>query len=424
VLAHRETDAARAAAERATARIAQVFEQAPVAVAVTRGRSAAELVFELANPHYRELVPAGRPVLGCTVRDVLPEVDAAVLAVLQQVLDTGQPFAATEFPVPLDRDGDGTPEDYFFNVVYHPLREADGTVSGLVTVAAEVTALVVARREAVAAREQAEAARRAAEEANGAKAQFLAMMSHELRTPLNAISGYTQLLELGVHGPVTDAQAQALARVRASQQHLLGLINAVLSYATLEGGRHVADAPVDVDVAAALADAAARVESDARAAGHVLEVRPCPGALARADAERLRQILLHLLSNAVRFTAAGGRIVLTCDGADPRGGTVRVTVSDTGRGIPADHLERVFEPFVQVGRSYSSVDQGAGLGLAISRDLARGMGGDLTVASTVGAGSTFTLTLPRGGPGAAPGRPVPRRRATDRAAPAAPEGAP
>jgi signal transduction histidine kinase len=413
VLARREAEAARAAAERATARIAQVFEQAPVAVAVTRGRSAADLVFELANPHYLELVPPGREVLGRPLREVLPELAPPVLAVLQRVLDSGEPFAATEFAVPLDRRGDGTPEDCFFNLVYHPLRGADGSVSGLVTVATEVTEFVVARREAVAAREQAEAARRAAEDANAAKAQFLAMMSHELRTPLNAISGYTQLLALGVHGAVTDAQAEALARVRASQQHLLGLINAVLDYAKLEAGSVHYDA-ADVDLSAALGEAAALVEPQAGAAGHALEVRPCPGAVARTDAEKLRRILLNLLANAVKFTAPGGRIVLACDRAPPGRGGVRVSVADTGRGIPADQLERVFEPFVQLGRSYSSGDEGAGLGLAISRDLARAMGGDLTAESTLGVGSTFTLALPAGGPGAAPGRPVPRRRATDR----------
>jgi signal transduction histidine kinase len=393
VLAWREAEAARQAAERAGARLTQVFEQAPVAVAVTRGRTAATLEFELANRHYRELVPPGRPVVGRTVAEVFPEIDAGVLNILQTVLDTGVPFVATEFRVPLDRDGDGAPEEYFFNLVYHPVREADGVVSGLVTVATEVTALVVARREAVAAHGQADTARRAAEEANAAKAQFLAMMSHELRTPLNAISGYTQLLALGVHGPVTDAQAEALTRVQASQRHLLGLINAVLNYAKLEAGRvqfHLAD----VDLIAAVEEVAGLVAAQARAVGHTLEVRPCAPLAARADPDKVRQVLLNLLSNAIKFTDAGGRVTVACDRV---GATVRVAVTDTGRGIPADQQERVFEPFVQLGRGYATPDQGTGLGLAISRDLARGMGGDLTLASAPGVGSTFTLTLPAAG---------------------------
>jgi PAS domain-containing protein len=125
-----------------------VFEQAPVAVAVTRGRVAEEMVFELANRQYLEIVPAVREVLGQRVRDVFPDVGATVLGALQRVLDTGESFAATEFHVPIDRDGDGVAEDYYFNLVYHPLVEPDGTVSGLVTVATEVTAQVRARRDA------------------------------------------------------------------------------------------------------------------------------------------------------------------------------------------------------------------------------------------------------------------------------------
>jgi signal transduction histidine kinase len=122
---------------------------------------------------------------------------------------------------------------------------------------------------------------------------------------------------------------------------------------------------------------------------------PDPPHAARADAEKVRQILLNLLTNAVKFTEGGGRIALVC-ATDPRGGIVRLRVTDTGRGIPADQLERIFQPFVQVDRHRTpGSQQGVGLGLAISRDLARGMGGDLTAESTLGLGSTFTLTLPR-----------------------------
>jgi signal transduction histidine kinase len=249
-----------------------------------------------------------------------------------------------------------------------------------------------ARAEAEAARADAEAARRAAEAANRAKSEFLAVMSHELRTPLNAIGGYAQLMELGLHGPVTPDQIAALGRIQRGQHHLLGLINAVLNYAKLEAG-HIEYAQADVPAAEALAEVAALVAPQARAKGLVLTVRPCDPALAaRADPEKVRQVLLNMLSNAIKFTRGGGTVTVDC-GLAPAG-RVALRVADSGRGIPADQLERVFQPFVQVDQRLTRTEEGTGLGLAISRDLARGMGGDLMVESVPGVGSTFTLTLP------------------------------
>jgi PAS domain S-box-containing protein len=235
------------------------------------------------------------------------------------------------------------------------------------------------------------AARAEAERANRAKSEFLAVMSHELRTPLNAIGGYAELMEMGIRGPVTEQQHDDLRRIQVSQRHLLGLINEVLNYARLETGSVRYDV-ADVNLGDALAAAEALVAPQAQARELALSVAGCPpGLAARADAEKVRQVLVNLLSNAVKFTGRGGRVELSCEAA---GSEVRVLVRDTGIGIAADQLERIFEPFVQVRADLTRTAEGTGLGLAISRDLARGMGGDLTAESTPGAGSTFTLTLP------------------------------
>lgn len=243
------------------------------------------------------------------------------------------------------------------------------------------------------ARAEAEAARGVAEAASRAKSDFLTVMSHELRTPLNAIGGYAELLEMGIRGPVTESQREDLARIQGSQRHLLGLINEVLNYARLETGTVRYDLR-DVNVSDVLAEAEALVRPQARVRGLTLQMPAvAPTATVRADMEKLRQILVNLLSNAVKFTDRGGVIAID---VHERELTVSIAVRDTGIGIAADKLATIFEPFVQVRADLTRTAEGTGLGLAISFDLARGMEGELTVESTPGEGSVFTVTLPRG----------------------------
>jgi len=239
---------------------------------------------------------------------------------------------------------------------------------------------------------EAERARREAEAANRAKSDFLATMSHELRTPLNAIAGYTELMAMELRGPLTAQQRDDLERIRRSQAHLLALINAVLNFARLEAG-HVTFEPTDFRVDELVRETVELMEPQARA--RALELSPAEGCelVAHADADKVRQVVLNLLSNALKFTQAGGTVTVRCEPAD-EGRLAAIHVSDTGIGIAAEQLGQVFDPFVQVGRSLSTPTEGAGLGLAISRDLARAMGGDLTVRSAPGEGSTFTLVLP------------------------------
>lgn len=240
--------------------------------------------------------------------------------------------------------------------------------------------------------QDAVASRQQAEHANHAKTQFLATMSHELRTPLNAILGYTDLLEAGIRGPVSPDQKDYLERIARSGRYLLSLIQDVLSFAKIETGRVELNI-VPVAMQPLLDEMEKLILPQARAAG--LEVAPTgcgDDIVARGDPERIRQILLNLLTNAVKFTPSPGRISVSCSVDDS---TARVVVRDTGPGIPEEKVDEIFAPFVQLRRESAGSQAGTGLGLAISRDLARAMHGDLIVEREVRDGSAFTLSLPR-----------------------------
>lgn len=231
-----------------------------------------------------------------------------------------------------------------------------------------------------------------ADAANRAKTDFLAAMSHELLTPLNAIGGYAALLAMGLRGPLSAEQRADVDRIRGSQLQLIGLINDLLNFSRIESG-HVAFSVADVELSDVVRDVTERMAPQVLARQLTDEHRECvAGVVARADRAKVEQILLNLLSNAVKYTQPGGRLTWSCSVSDDR---VRLTIRDTGRGIPADRLQDIFEPFVQIGRGFARPGEGAGLGLAISRDLARAMGGDLTAESAPNIGSAFTLDLPR-----------------------------
>ena len=239
--------------------------------------------------------------------------------------------------------------------------------------------------------ESERAARAEAEDANRAKSRFLTVMSHELRTPLNAIGGYAELIELEVHGAITDAQREALQRIQRSERHLLGLIESVLSFARVEAGTVRFDIR-KVGTSELINTAQALVEPQVRARGLRIELAECDeNRWIAADLEKACQILLNLLSNAMKFTPRGGLVTLRCASRDD---VVEISVADTGMGIPPNKLDSIFEPFVQIDTGLTRTQEGVGLGLAISRDLARGMAGDLSVVSTLGKGTCFTLRLP------------------------------
>jgi PAS domain S-box-containing protein len=238
-----------------------------------------------------------------------------------------------------------------------------------------------------------EDAYRTVQAASRAKSEFLAIMGHELRTPLNAIGGYAELLEMGLRGAVTPAQLKDLGRIRSAQERLVGIIDDVLNFVRIETGR-VQYNLADVKVHPALLSLETMIAPQVRASELTYTyVRGNPAVTVHADREKLDQVLLNLLTNAIKFTPAGGRITLSCEATAEQ---VILRVRDTGIGIAGDRLESIFSPFVQVDKRLTRQNNGMGLGLAISRDLALGMGGQLTAESTVGVGSTFVLALPRG----------------------------
>lgn len=280
--------------------------------------------------------------------------------------------------------------------IYLPLRDRDGN---------DIPMLLNARRRSENSREVNDCvfvrmqqrhryedellvARRLAERANAAKGRFLSMMSHELRTPLTAIRGYAQLIAMAPDA--SESAAEFAGIIRSAALDLERLIEDILSYAQLDAGQvSVRIGMVSIDDATSRAEALVRVKM--REAGVTLTVEPAEGIVAAVDGDRLQQILLNLLANAAKFTPPGGSVAVT---TEQLGDRVRIIVSDTGIGVPADQLEHIFEPFVQLPASVPEGSAGVGLGLAISRDLARRMNGQLTASSGSGQGTTFVLELP------------------------------
>jgi len=229
---------------------------------------------------------------------------------------------------------------------------------------------------------------RSALAASEAKSAFLATMSHELRTPLNAIIGYQSLLKEGIDGTLNESQLAQLTRIRAGADHLLGLIDEILTYGRVEAGKEVVQLE-DAEIRPLVEEAVAMVKPLAGAKGLTLRV-DVPDARLNTDSGKLRQILLNLLSNAVKFTDSGEISVQ----GHLNGDTAEFSIADRGIGIADENLERIFEPFWQVQQSATRRAGGTGLGLSVSRSLARLLGGEIRAESKLGEGSTFTLTLP------------------------------
>jgi len=262
------------------------------------------------------------------------------------------------------------------------LHDDNGNITGTLSSGEDITERKQAENDLVAARE-------AAEEASRAKSVFLASMSHELRTPLNAIVGFAQMLDMGVPGPMTPAQKEAMAHILNGSRHLLELINEILDLARIESGRLDLDIAT-VPLAPLVQEAVSLLQPAASACGIVIR-HVCPDQLhIRADRSRVRQILFNLLSNAVKYNCEDGNVACSCIAS---GGSVRISVADTGHGIPARYRSDIFQPFQRLDAEKSNIE-GTGIGLAICKNLVAAMDGRIGFDSEPGIGSTFWFELP------------------------------
>ena len=373
-----EYAARQATAEAAAQHLNRVFAQAPVLIAVLAGP---EHRFELVNEKGYETI--GRSLLGRTVTEALPELAAqGFVTLLDNVYEHNEPYIGKEVFARLGDEGEA--EGGYFNFVFQPLS-GDSGVYAVLVVAIDVSDLVRARKAAERAQSEAIAASRA-------KSDFLARMSHELRTPLAAIIGYGELLSDGITGPVNEEQKRQLQRIRFSANHLLAIIDEILTLARMEAGKERVDLR-DVEISEVMESVASMAEPLASAKGLSFRIETNPRDLSmRTDPVKLRQVLLNLLSNAVKYTDTGEVAVSTAlnDGA------VDFMVTDTGVGVSEEHLEKIFEPFWQVEHTTTRRAGGTGLGLAVTRQFVELLGGSIEVQSSLGKGSTFRVSIPRG----------------------------
>jgi len=369
------------AAERA--RLREMIDVAPAAVALLTGP---EHTVAVANPRYGRVarhpdVPRGR-----AFRDAFPELAGqGVVALLDEAYRTGTPVARTEMRVRYGRDGDGAPEDTYFNFVFQPLRDASGTVEGVLIHGVEVTAQVAARRrgEDLAA------------ERDRARADFVATVSHELRTPLTSIQAGLGFLERAVGDHLGPDERDLLDAIRRNAERLRVQIAGLLAANRLDAGAlHPARAALDLAAVVRTALAEVRPLLDEKEQGVTLDL---PTSLPIAgDARLLGQVVANLLVNVYRHTAAGTRVTLagrvTGDGGARDGDEVRLTVGDDGPGIPVDEVEAIFRRFHRA----DTVAGGSGLGLSIAREIVALHGGRLWAGNAAGGGAVFHLALPYG----------------------------
>lgn len=379
---------ARAAEQAANARLQSLFAAAPVAVSVVRGP---ELVFELANARYEQMV--GRNgLVGKSVRAAFPELpdDAPVFEMLAELQRSGQPFMAHEYPVTMDRRGDGVLEEVFFMFTCQPIVDRDGMVDTILTVAVDVTEPVRLRRELESLALREHAARAHAEAASSLKDEFLSTASHELRTPLSAILGWARLLAAGKLNAADTTRAVETIERNARVQ--VQLIEDILDGSRIITGKlRLEVRPLDMRQVALMAIDAIRPAASAKNIAISVTLEPDAVGIS-GDADRLQQVLWNLANNAIKFTPKGGQVSIKLERVDS---SISLSVEDTGQGIEPEFLPFIFERFRQADGSTTRRYGGLGLGLALARHLVEAHGGTIRAESAGrGLGAKFTALLP------------------------------
>ena len=354
-------------------RLAYLFERAPAYIVTVRGP---EHVFELANPAYLQFI--GRSdITGKPAREVLPELEGqGYFKLLDRVFRTGEPFVGREMPISVRREPGEPPEEKFFDFVYQPIFEADGSVSGIFAHGIDITEQVRARKEA--------------EEANRIKDEFLATLSHELRTPLTAIIGWSAMLRGNKFDEATVANA--LETIERNAKAQAQIIEDLMDVSRIITGKLRLDVQA-VELASVVAAAVDAIRPAAEAKNIRLQALLDPQAgPVSGDPSRLQQVVWNLLTNAVKFTPKGGRVQVRLERVNSH---VEVTVSDTGQGIAPEFLPHVFDRFRQADMTYTREHGGLGLGLSIVRQLVELHGGTVHAESAgTGQGATFVVQLP------------------------------
>ena len=357
-----------------------LFMQAPMLIVVLRGP---QHVIELANPPVcAAWQRAEAELLNQPLLNVLPELrDQVFHDLLDDVYRTGRPYIGTETPAHLVRS-DGSEDTVYFNFVYSPFRNVHGDIEGVFVIASDVTEQVLARR-------QIDDLRQAAETANRAKDEFLAMLGHELRNPLSPILTALQLMKL--RG--ADGSERERTVIERQVTHLTRLVDDLLDVSRIARGKVELKDEL-VEMAEVVANAIEMTSPLLEERTHVLTVdMPRHGLLVRGDATRLGQVVSNLLTNAAKYTPAGGRVTVSARDED---GEVVLRVRDTGMGIDRDVLPRVFDLFVQGRQGIDRSEGGLGLGLTIVRSLVERHGGRVeAVSGGRGTGSEFVVRLPR-----------------------------
>ena len=360
----------------------------PFAFGIVKGK---DMVVSFANESMKEIWGRGSKVEGKKFLDIMPELKGTpVLDLLQNVLSTGIPYVGKEFPTQILRNN--KLEDFYFNFVYQPYYEADETISGVATIAIDVTAQVVVKNELISAIKDAELKTKIAEDAMQAKQQFLSNMSHEIRTPMNAIIGFTNVL---LKTEVSKSQEQYIDAIKVSGDALVILINDILDLAKVDSGKMIFET-----VAFNLLESVSgivqlfEIKLNEKNLLFDLNVDKAIPAVICGDPMRLRQIILNLVSNAVKFTEKGKISIdvnLITKNKDKI--SLEFTIKDTGIGIPDEKLDSIFNDFEQAHSQTSSLYGGTGLGLAIVKKLVENQGGNITAKSKFGKGSTFTFKM-------------------------------